>query len=222
MADPNSLDLPNRLPDPVYRALHYLPDSLAQEVAYIPQGLWEKEDYELIKDPDTRDYALRQRLWENLDRLMHQSPGPGATIHLGQCLEGVASRQSFSARIKRNPNYLAWLLCRPQNFESTAKANLEYAQTRIQEILKLDLHYTDKDGNVRLDTKAAKLIWEVYQGLSKRVFGDYTQRILQKTETVGGKPVPDAALPKTVAEAEALLAELRGGLPLPVLPPEGK
>lgn len=216
MADPNSLDLPNQLPDPVFRALHYLPDSMAQLIGYVPQGLWEKEDYELLKEPSTRDYALRQRLWENLDRLMHSPPGVGATVHLGQCLEGICSRQTFGLKIKRSNDYLAWLMCRPQNFESTAKANLEFAQGRIQEILELDIKYVDKEGNTRLDTKAAKLIWEIYQGLGKRVFGDYVQRSIQKTEvtTVGGQA--QAKLPTSVAEAEAMLAAIRGELPAPL------
>lgn len=195
--------------------VNLLPESLKQAVTTIPEELINKDEDALLKilaekysyTPTTSVEALRNNFWMEHDRvavtrneIMNQT-----NVYLG-----VISREHFHNLMNGMHHVLAYILCRPPEYESIMKGLLNLSTRRIRDVLNIPLKKAN--GDIQ-DPKIIELVLKAAAMVDLRAKGGYVQRsetknlTLMKQEQTSYTTVFNAASSKT-SDLPALTADL--------------
>lgn len=196
--------------------LNLLPESMRREVASIPQEYVDKDEDSLLRILDERHKfkptasmeALRSNFWMEHDRvastrteIMNQS-----NIYLG-----VVSREYFHRICTEAHHVMAYILCRPPEYEAVMKGLLNLSTRRIRDVLNIPL--TKANGDIQ-DPKIIELVLKAAAMVDLRAKGGYIQRsetknlTMMKQETTSYTTVFNAASSNKSPDIASLTANI--------------
>jgi hypothetical protein len=196
--------------------LNLLPETMKEAVTTIPQDLIElDEDTLLVRLENDYKYkptasveAMRNNFWMEFDRVavtrnevMNQS-----NIYLG-----VVSREHFHNMLRTGGHVLAYILCRPPEYEAVMRGLLNLSTRKIRDVLNIPLQKAD--GSVQ-DPKIIELVLKAAAMVDLRAKGGYVQRsetknlTMMKQETTSYTTVFNAASSNKSPDIASLTADI--------------
>lgn len=203
--------------------LNLLPESMKKAVVSIPQELVDCDEDSLLKileekynyKPTAALEAMRSNFWIEHDRV---SSTRNEVLNMGSIYLGVVSRQYFIKIVDSSPHVLAYILCRPPEYEAVMKGLLNLSTRRIRDVLNLPLQKAD--GSIQ-DPKIIELVLKAAAMVDLRAKGGYIQRsetknlTMMKQETTSYTTVFNAAssnkgmdIPSLTSDIDARIAAL--------------
>lgn len=166
--------------------LNLLPEAMKQAVLSIPENLLNKDEDELLKILDAEyDYkptasveSMRNNFWMEHDRV---SVTRTEVINQSNIYLGIVSRDYFYSVVKDHPHVIAYILCRPPEYEAVMRGLLNLSTRKIRDVLNLPLHKAD--GSVQ-DAKIIELVLKAAAMVDLRAKGGYVQRSETKNLTL--------------------------------------
>ena len=196
--------------------LNLLPEGMKKAVVSLPQKLVDadeddllkilKEDYNYI--PTAAAEALRTNFWMEHDRV---ATTRNEIINQGSVYLGVVSRQYFIQMVDSAPHVLAYILCRPPEYEAVMRGLLNLSTRRIRDVLNIPLQKSD--GSIQ-DPKIIELVLKAAAMVDLRAKGGYVQRsetknlTMMKQETTSYTTVFNAASSTKAPDMSALTADI--------------
>ena len=139
--------------------------------------------------PSAVDNRLRLAFWLEVDNCLNSG---GAKKFVEQRVyAGIVTKEVWNKKYLNNPKKMAWILTPVGNYESSMMEALETGVSQLRKILSAPIF----DDGGKLDTKAAKLVIDVFKILDERVNGTVIQKhkIIHQHQT--GTPAPQNAAP---------------------------
>lgn len=166
--------------------LNILPEAMKQAVLSIPEDLLNKEEDELLKileekhryKPTASLESMRNNFWMEHDRV---SVTRTEIINQSNIYLGVVSREYFTKMLKESPHILAYILCRPPEYEAVMRGLLNLSTRKIRDVLNLPLQKAD--GSIQ-DAKIIELVLKAAAMVDLRAKGGYIQRSETKNLTL--------------------------------------
>lgn len=166
--------------------LNLLPESMKKAVVSLPQQLVDADEDELLRilkdkynyTPSAAAEALRTNFWMEHDRV---STTRNEIVNQGSIYLGVVSRQYFIRIMDEAPHVLAYILCRPPEYEAVMRGLLNLSTRRIRDVLNLPLQKAD--GSIQ-DPKIIELVLKAAAMVDLRAKGGYVQRSETKNLTL--------------------------------------
>lgn len=196
--------------------LNLLPEIMKKTVVSIPQKLIDadeddllrilKEEYNYI--PSSATEALRTNFWMEHDRV---ATTRNEIINQGNIYLGVVSRQYFIRIIEEAPHIIAYILCRPPEYEAVMRGLLNLSTRKIRDVLNIPLQKAD--GSIQ-DAKIIELVLKAAAMVDLRAKGGYIQRsetknlTLMKQEQTSYTTVFNAASSTKPTDLTALTADI--------------
>jgi hypothetical protein len=155
-------------------------------VLQIDETLLGKDEEEMLKLLDTRyNYiptaaveAMRNNFWMEHDRV---AVTRNEVINQSNIYLGVVSREYFYRLVAEHPHIIAYLLCRPPEYEAVMKGLLNLSTRKIRDVLNLPLQKAD--GSLQ-DAKIIELVLKAAAMVDLRAKGGYVQRSETKNLTL--------------------------------------
>jgi len=196
--------------------LNLLPESMKKAVVSLPQKLVDADEDELLKilkdeynyTPSAAAEALRTNFWMEHDRV---SVTRNEIVNQGSIYLGVVSRQYFIRIMDEAPHVLAYILCRPPEYEAVMRGLLNLSTRRIRDVLNIPLQKAD--GSIQ-DPKIIELVLKAAAMVDLRAKGGYIQRsetknlTMMKQETTSYTTVFNAASSVKGPDMNALTADI--------------
>lgn len=118
--------------------------------------------------PSAVDNRLRLAFWVEVDNSINNK----STFIEQRVYAGVVTREVWEKKYLTNPKKMAWILTPVGNYESSMMEALETGVSQLRKILSAPIF----DDAGKLDTKAAKLVVDVFKLLDERVRGTVVQK----------------------------------------------
>jgi hypothetical protein len=118
--------------------------------------------------PSAIDNRLRLAFWVEVDNALNA----GASFVEQRVYAGIVTKEVWNKKYLTNPKKMAWLLTPVGNYESSMMEALETGVSQLRKILSAPIF--DEQG--KLDTKAAKIVVDVFKLLDERVRGTVVQK----------------------------------------------
>lgn len=157
----------------------FFPD-MQKAILGVPYKMWAKDPDKLYEELSTIDLQLKFRFWDHVK----DYGDDGTRVSARKLASGICSFSTFMTKMD-SPRFTVWLLQQPPAYEATLDAMHSMYEKRLFEIAELSIKNKKNEVNVQV----ANLLIKVYTMLDKRKHGEYTQKILQKTQHIPG---PDA------------------------------
>lgn len=163
-------------------------EALLKSLRSIPEELFELKEDDLKKkvNPTLKLYEIKQRFWEELS----ESDQMGRKMRMYKLYEGICTSQYFYKTVMQNPNKMAWIAHPLATYENKAKAALQRAQERYEEIFNMDItttKYRKVDGeeisHTEVDPRKVAVLLSAIKQVEDRVRGGIVQK--QITQNVG-------------------------------------
>jgi hypothetical protein len=135
--------------------------------------------------PSAIDNRLRLAFWTEVDNSINAK----TSMVEQRIYAGIVTREVWEQKYLTNPKKMAWILTPVGNYESSMMEALETGVSQLRKILSAPLFADDG----KLDTKAAKLVVDVFKLLDERVRGTIVQKHKIIHEHHGAKPVVQEA-----------------------------
>jgi len=166
--------------------LNLLPDGMKDAVLSVPEKLLHKEEEALLEQlkktynytPTAAVEAMRNNFWMEHDRV---SATRNEVMNQSNIYLGVVSRTQFYNMLRESPHVIAYILCRPPEYEAVIKGLLNLSTRRIRDILNIPLQKAD--GSVQ-DAKIIELVLKASAMVDLRAKGAYIQRSETKNLTL--------------------------------------
>lgn len=166
--------------------LNLLPEAMKQAVLSIPENLLNKDEDELLKildaeygyKPTASVESMRNNFWMEHDRV---SVTRTEVINQSNIYLGIVSRDYFYTVVKDYPHVIAYILCRPPEYEAVMRGLLNLSTRKIRDVLNIPLQKAD--GSVQ-DAKIIELVLKAAAMVDLRAKGGYVQRSETKNLTL--------------------------------------
>lgn len=166
--------------------LNLLPEILKKCALTIPENLLGKDEEDLLKILEQNHYykptaaveAMRNNFWMEHDRV---AVTRNEIINQSNIYLGVVSREYFYKIIETSPHIIAYILCRPPEYEAVMKGLLNLSTRKIRDVLNLPLQKAD--GSLQ-DPKIIELVLKAAAMVDLRGKGGYIQRSETKNLTL--------------------------------------
>lgn len=122
-------------------------------------------------NPSAIDNRLRLAFWYEIDLILN-SPTPRKFVD-ERVYGGVVTRDVWEKKYLCNPRKMAWILTPTGNYESAMTEMIETGLAQMRRILSAPIF----DDGGRLDTKAAKLVFDAFKYVDERAKGTLPQRV---------------------------------------------
>lgn len=196
--------------------LNLLPEGMKKSVVSLPQELVDADEDELLRIlkekyqyvPTAAAEALRTNFWMEHDRVATTRT---EIINQGSIYLGVVSRQYFIRMMDDAPHVLAYILCRPPEYEAVMRGLLNLSTRKIRDVLNIPLQKAD--GSIQ-DPKIIELVLKAAAMVDLRAKGGYIQRsetknlTMMKQETTSYTTVFNAASSTKTPDMAALTADI--------------
>jgi outer membrane murein-binding lipoprotein Lpp len=152
----------------------------------IDESLLGKDEEELLRILDTKFRyqptaaveAMRNNFWMEHDRV---SVTRNEIVNQSNIYLGVVSREYFYKLVSEHPHIIAYILCRPPEYEAVMKGLLNLSTRKIRDVLNLPLQKAD--GSLQ-DAKIIELVLKAAAMVDLRAKGGYIQRSETKNLTL--------------------------------------
>ena len=166
--------------------VNLLPPEVREAVLTLPEDLVDKDEDHLLKllqdkynyQPTASAEALRTNFWMELDRV---AATRNEVMNQGNVYLGICSRAYFHKVLHDYPAVLAYILCRPPEYEAVMRGMLSLSSRRIRDVLNIPL--TKADGSLQ-DPKIIELVLKAAAMVDLRAKGGYLQRSETKNLTM--------------------------------------
>ena len=166
--------------------LNLLPESMKKAALEIDESLLGKDEEELLRILDTKFRyqptaaveAMRNNFWMEHDRV---SVTRNEIVNQSNIYLGVVSREYFYKLVAEHPHIIAYILCRPPEYEAVMKGLLNLSTRKIRDVLNLPLQKAD--GSLQ-DAKIIELVLKAAAMVDLRAKGGYIQRSETKNLTL--------------------------------------
>jgi hypothetical protein len=166
--------------------LNLLPEIMKKAALEIDESLLGKDEEELLRILDTKFRyqptaaveAMRNNFWMEHDRV---SVTRNEIVNQSNIYLGVVSREYFYKLVSEHPHIIAYILCRPPEYEAVMKGLLNLSTRKIRDVLNLPLQKAD--GSLQ-DAKIIELVLKAAAMVDLRAKGGYIQRSETKNLTL--------------------------------------
>ena len=166
--------------------LNLLPEIMKKAALEIDESLLGKDEDELLRVLDTKFRyqptaaveAMRNNFWMEHDRV---SVTRNEIVNQSNIYLGVVSREYFYKLVAEHPHIIAYILCRPPEYEAVMKGLLNLSTRKIRDVLNLPLQKAD--GSLQ-DAKIIELVLKAAAMVDLRAKGGYIQRSETKNLTL--------------------------------------
>ena len=166
--------------------VNLLPPEVREAVLTLPEDLVDKDEDHLLKllqdkynyQPTASAEALRTNFWMELDRV---AATRNEVMNQGSVYLGICSRAYFHKVLHDYPAVLAYILCRPPEYEAVMRGMLSLSSRRIRDVLNIPLH---KPTGELQDPKIIELVLKAAAMVDLRAKGGYIQRSETKNLTL--------------------------------------
>jgi len=165
--------------------LNLLPEGVKEAVLSVPEELVHVEEEALLGilkarynyTPTAAVEAMRNNFWMEHDRV---SATRNEVMNQSNIYLGIVSRNQFHSMLRESPHVVAYILCRPPEYEAVMRGLLNLSTRRIRDVLNLPLEKAD--GSVQ-DAKIIELVLKAAAMVDLRAKGGYVQRSETKNLT---------------------------------------
>lgn len=196
--------------------VNLLPESMKQAVTTIPQELLDLDEDSLLQvledkynyKPTASVEAMRNNFWMEHDRV---SATRNEVMNQSNIYLGVISREHFHNLLREGSHVMAYILCRPPEYEAVMRGLLNLSTRKIRDVLNIPLRKAD--GSVQ-DPKIIELVLKAAAMVDLRAKGGYIQRsetknlTMMKQETTSYTTVFNAASSAKGPDMNALTADI--------------
>lgn len=196
--------------------VNLLPESMKQAVTTIPQELLDLDEDSLLVEleekykykPTASVEAMRNNFWMEHDRV---SATRNEVMNQSNIYLGVISREHFHNLLREGSHIMAYILCRPPEYEAVMRGLLNLSTRKIRDVLNIPLRKAD--GSVQ-DPKIIELVLKAAAMVDLRAKGGYVQRsetknlTMMKQETTSYTTVFNAASSDKSPDMNALTADI--------------
>jgi hypothetical protein len=166
--------------------LNLLPETMKEAVTTIPQELVDIDEDTLLHrlendyryKPTASVEAMRNNFWMEFDRV---SVTRNEVMNQSNIYLGVVSREHFHHMLRTGGHVLAYILCRPPEYEAVMRGLLNLSTRKIRDVLNIPLQKAD--GSVQ-DAKIIELVLKAAAMVDLRAKGGYVQRSETKNLTL--------------------------------------
>jgi hypothetical protein len=166
--------------------INMLPESMKKSVVSIPEDMVNQDEDTLLRTLEERyNYkptasveALRTNFWMEHDRV---STTRNEIMNQSNVYLGVISREHFHNLCNNGTHVLAYILCRPPEYEAVMKGLLNLSTRKIRDVLNIPLQKAD--GSIQ-DAKIIELVLKAAAMVDLRAKGGYVQRSETKNLTL--------------------------------------
>lgn len=138
--------------------------------------------------PSAIDNRLRLAFWMEVDKCLNSQGGHRFSEQM--VYAGIVTKDVWDKKYLTNAKKMAWILTPVGNYESSMMEALETGVSQLRKILSAPLF----DDAGKLDTKAAKLVVDVFKILDDRVRGTVVQKHKIIHEHHGNAALPAAPI----------------------------
>jgi hypothetical protein len=166
--------------------LNLLPESVKKTALMIPEDLLGKDEEDMLKiledrykyKPTAAVEAMRNNFWMEHDRV---SVTRNEIINQSNIYLGIVSKEYFYKVLDTAPHIIAYILCRPPEYEAVMKGLLSLSTRKIRDVLNIPLQKAD--GSIQ-DPKIIELVLKAAAMVDLRAKGGYIQRSETKNLTL--------------------------------------
>lgn len=166
--------------------LNLLPEAVKNAAVKIPEELLGKDEEELLKlldekykyKPTAAVEAMRNNFWMEHDRV---SVTRNEIVNQSNIYLGIVAKEYFYRILDTSPHVIAYIMCRPPEYEAVMKGLLNLSTRKIRDVLNLPL--TKADGTLQ-DAKIIELVLKAVAMVDLRAKGGYIQRSETKNLTL--------------------------------------
>lgn len=138
--------------------------------------------------PSAIDNRLRLAFWLEVDKCINSNGAHQFSEQL--VFAGIVTKEVWQKKYLTNAKKMAWILTPVGNYESSMMEALETGVSQLRKILSAPLF----DDAGKLDTKAAKIVVDVFKLLDERVRGTVVQKHQIIHQHTGSPVAPNAPL----------------------------
>jgi len=196
--------------------INLLPESMKKTVVSIPESMINQDEDTLLKTleekynykPTASVEALRTNFWMEHDRV---ATTRNEVMNQSNIYLGVISREHFQNLCNSGTHVLAYILCRPPEYESVMKGLLNLSTRKIRDVLNIPLQKAD--GSIQ-DAKIIELVLKAAAMVDLRAKGGYIQRsetknlTMMKQETTSYTTVFNAASSTKTTDLASIAANI--------------
>ena len=196
--------------------LNLLPESMKKSVLSIPEEMVNQDEDTLLRileerysyKPTASVEALRTNFWMEYDRV---ATTRNEVMNQTNVYLGVISREHFHNLCNNGGHVLAYILCRPPEYEAVMKGLLNLSTRRIRDVLNIPLQKAN--GDIQ-DAKIIELVLKAAAMVDLRAKGGYIQRsetknlTMMKQETTSYTTVFNAASSNKSPDLATLTANI--------------
>jgi hypothetical protein len=196
--------------------INLLPESMKKSVVSIPEDMVNQDEDTLLRTLEERyNYkptasveALRTNFWMEHDRV---ATTRNEVMNQTNVYLGVISREHFHNLCSSGTHVLAYILCRPPEYEAVMKGLLNLSTRRIRDVLNIPLQKAD--GSIQ-DAKIIELVLKAAAMVDLRAKGGYVQRsetknlTMMKQETTSYTTVFNAASSTKTTDLASIAANI--------------
>jgi hypothetical protein len=196
--------------------INMLPESMKKSVVSIPEDMINQDEDTLLRTLEERyNYkptasveALRTNFWMEHDRV---STTRNEIMNQSNVYLGVISREHFHNLCNNGTHVLAYILCRPPEYEAVMKGLLNLSTRKIRDVLNIPLQKAD--GSIQ-DAKIIELVLKAAAMVDLRAKGGYVQRsetknlTMMKQETTSYTTVFNAASSTKTTDLASIAANI--------------
>jgi hypothetical protein len=196
--------------------INMLPESMKKSVVSIPEDMVNQDEDTLLRTLEERyNYkptasveALRTNFWMEHDRV---STTRNEIMNQSNVYLGVISREHFHNLCNNGTHVLAYILCRPPEYEAVMKGLLNLSTRKIRDVLNIPLQKAD--GSIQ-DAKIIELVLKAAAMVDLRAKGGYVQRsetknlTMMKQETTSYTTVFNAASSTKTTDLASIAANI--------------
>ena len=196
--------------------INLLPESMKKSVMSISEDMVNQDEDTLLKlleeryayKPTASVEALRTNFWMEHDRV---ATTRNEVMNQTNVYLGVISREHFHNLCSSGTHVLAYILCRPPEYEAVMKGLLNLSTRRIRDVLNIPLQKAD--GSIQ-DAKIIELVLKAAAMVDLRAKGGYVQRsetknlTMMKQETTSYTTVFNAASSTKTTDLASIAANI--------------
>ncbi len=166
--------------------LNLLPETMKKAVLSIPEEMVNQDEDTLLRTleerykykPTASVEALRTNFWMEYDRV---ATTRNEVMNQTNVYLGVISREHFHNLCNNGGHVLAYILCRPPEYEAVMKGLLNLSTRKIRDVLNIPLQKAN--GDIQ-DAKIIELVLKAAAMVDLRAKGGYIQRSETKNLTM--------------------------------------
>ena len=147
----------------------------------IPEAEAMLHDETVLKDHLYRVHQFRPTVAENRYRYQfwleyENSVRDSRQMRMTNVYYFVGAESTFKKLVLSDPRRLAWMICRPAGYESTAREMLQYGMSKLRQVLEKDAFEGEKP-----NMKLLEMQYKIVQMMDLRMHGAPTQKLQQLT-----------------------------------------